>query len=121
LIQKEFEKCGITQADVASRLGKGTDRICHLLSAPGNWTLDTVSDLLFAMSGAEVEYRVAYPLDRPARNMTEPDWLHAFDSKSKIIQIALDGVSVAQTPFSQTDGVTLTYSSTLPELQYVRE
>lgn len=75
VVQKEFEKSGISKADLAARLNKGADRVSHLLSAPGNWTLDTVSDLLFALSGAEIEYRVTYPLERASRNMTVPDWL----------------------------------------------
>lgn len=62
LVQKEFHRIGITQAELALRLGKGADRVCRLLGAPGNWTLDTVSDLLFAISAAEVKYDLAYPL-----------------------------------------------------------
>jgi hypothetical protein len=77
VVQREFERCGITQTDLAERMGKGTDRICRLLGAPGNWTLDTVSDLLFAMSGAIVTYEVDYPLDKPPRNLHQPEWLES--------------------------------------------
>jgi hypothetical protein len=77
VVQREFERCGITQTDLAERMGKGPDRICRLLGAPGNWTLDTVSDLLFAMSGAALTYGVDYPLDKPPRNLHEPDWLES--------------------------------------------
>jgi hypothetical protein len=85
LVQQEFEKQNITQSELAARLGKGTDRVCHLLSAPGNWTLDTVSDLLFAMSGGEVDYQTCYPLELKPRNMTVPDWLVEFEVNSKNI------------------------------------
>lgn len=51
LIHDEFRKSGITQSELARRLGKGPDRVCKLLGAPGNWTLDTISELLFAISG----------------------------------------------------------------------
>jgi hypothetical protein len=75
LVIKEFKKSGLSQADLARRLGKGTDRICKLLGGPGNWTLDTVSDLLFAISGAEPKYGLDYALDKPARNFRQPEWL----------------------------------------------
>jgi hypothetical protein len=75
LVQNEFQKSGISQADLASRMGLGTDRVCRLLGAPGNWTSDTVADLLFAMSGAEVDYGVSYPLEKPRRNSQRPAWL----------------------------------------------
>jgi hypothetical protein len=38
--------------------------------------MDTMSDLLFAISGAEIRYELSYPLDKAPRNMTKPDWLH---------------------------------------------
>jgi hypothetical protein len=71
----EFEKSGISQTDLASRLHKGTDQISRWLGSPGNWTLDTVSDLFFAISGGELAYGVQYPLDLPATNQTGPDWM----------------------------------------------
>jgi hypothetical protein len=75
LVHKELKRSGITRAQLAKRMGRGLDRISHLLGAPGNWTLDTASDLLFAISGAEIGYQPAYPLDRPPRNRTRPEWL----------------------------------------------
>jgi len=75
LVQTEFEKAGITQAELAGRLGKGTDQVCKMFSAPGNWTNDTISDYLWAISGAEIEYKVTYPLEKSARNHTQPEWL----------------------------------------------
>jgi hypothetical protein len=76
LVIKEFKNSGISQADLARRLGKGTDYICKLLGGPGNWTLDTISDLLFALSSAEPRYSLDYPLDKPARNFRGPTWLN---------------------------------------------
>src|SRR6476660_7210005 len=68
VVVKEFKRSGLTQADLARRLGLGTDRVCRLLGGPGNWTLDTGSDLPFAISGAEPMYSLAFPLDRAASN-----------------------------------------------------
>ncbi len=69
----EFEKSGISQADLAGRLHKGTDQISRWLGSPGNWTLDTVSDLFFAISSGEPAYGVQYPLDLIATNETRLD------------------------------------------------
>jgi hypothetical protein len=56
-------------------MGKRAEQVNRLLGAPGNWTLDTVSDLLFSISGAEVVYGVQYPLKEPPRNFRQPEWL----------------------------------------------
>ena len=45
----KLEKQGFTKADMARRIHKKPEQITRLLGAPGNWTLDTVSDLLLAM------------------------------------------------------------------------
>jgi hypothetical protein len=62
---EEFTKSGLSQADLARRLGKGTDIVCRLLGGPGNWTLDTLSDLMFAISGAAPVFSKDYPLNKP--------------------------------------------------------
>jgi hypothetical protein len=75
LVLNEFKKSGLTQAELARRMNKRPDVVCRLIGAPGNWGLDTVSDLLFAISHAEVGYSTLYPLDGAARNYTHPSWL----------------------------------------------
>ena len=70
LVQKAFDRSGLTKAALAARLKKDGGQLNRLLGAPGNWTLDTVSDLLFAICGGVPQYSIAYPLDRPARNAT---------------------------------------------------
>jgi len=77
VVHAELKKSGLSKAELADRTGKGADRIAHLLGAPGNWTLDTMSDLLFAISGAEIDYRISYPLDQKPRNQNHPEWLFA--------------------------------------------
>jgi hypothetical protein len=66
----EFENSGISQVDLAGRLHKGTDQVSRWLGSPGNWTLDTVSDLFFAISGGEPTYGVQYPLELVATIQT---------------------------------------------------
>jgi plasmid maintenance system antidote protein VapI len=58
LILEEFlHHEDLTQKDLAHRIGKRADQVNRWLGAPGNWTLDTVSDLLIGM-GAEVDFYV---------------------------------------------------------------
>jgi hypothetical protein len=73
LVVKEFKKSGLSQADLARRLRKAPEVVCRLLGSPGNWTLDTVSDFLFAISAAEPKYDLIYPLDKAARNYVRQD------------------------------------------------
>ena len=77
----EFRNSGLTQAELAARLGRGPDRISRLLGAPGNWTLDTVSDLLLAISGATPDWTMDHPALAPPRNQDGPDWLAAAASE----------------------------------------
>ena len=58
----EFRKSGLTQAELARRMGRRPKVVSRMLGAPGNWRLDTVSDLLFAISGAEVAFTTRYPM-----------------------------------------------------------
>ena len=45
---------GINKVFLARRLGKDPAQIHRLLGAPGNWTLETVADLLMAMGQASI-------------------------------------------------------------------
>ena len=56
----------ITKAQLAQRIGKDMDQVTKLLGAPGNWTLDTVSDLLLAL-GAKLSLSVSYIVETEAR------------------------------------------------------
>jgi hypothetical protein len=41
---------GFTQARLAKKLGKKPSQISRWLAAPGNWTMDSISDVLLAMN-----------------------------------------------------------------------
>jgi len=91
LVISEFLESGITQAELARRLGKTPAQVNRLLGAPGNWTLDTFSVVLFAISGAQPKYSLAYPLKEHPRNYRGPEWLIANPEKprgadNKIVQ-----------------------------------
>lgn len=61
----------VNQSRIAERLGVSRSRISRLLSGPGNWTIDTVGDLLAAMDGKITDVRV-----RPTDEITIPNAKH---------------------------------------------
>lgn len=84
LVIRELQKSGITKAELARRLGKEPAQITRYLSGPGNWTLDTLSDLLFAISGAEDKHTISYPLREAPRNDTRPAWAQSETSVGEL-------------------------------------
>src|SRR3954453_18486799 len=56
LVIREFKKSGITQADLARRIGKAAEVVSRLLGRPSNWELDTFTDLMFGICGAVPKY-----------------------------------------------------------------
>jgi hypothetical protein len=57
------EKYGLTKSDLAAALKKDRSQISRWFSGPGNWELDTISDMLLTMR-CELDIRVV-ALDEP--------------------------------------------------------
>jgi hypothetical protein len=90
----EFERSNISQATLARRLGKRPEVVSRFLAAPGNWEIDSVSDYLFAMSGAETEYAISQPLDGAYNNNTQPDWVtstNSIEGSAQFISVTFSG------------------------------
>jgi hypothetical protein len=51
---RQEDKGQINQADLARRIHRKPSQISKLLGAPGNWTINTVSDLLLGMKAQPV-------------------------------------------------------------------
>lgn len=53
IVLREFlrqeDTVGLTQAELARRIHRKASQLSKLLGAPGNWTINTVSDLLLGM------------------------------------------------------------------------
>lgn len=56
VFEGEAKERGITKAYIARRLKKRPEVVGRCLTAPGNWTLDTLAELLGSM-GYEIEFR----------------------------------------------------------------
>lgn len=91
-VREEFRRSNLSQSQLAERLKMDAGRLSRLLSAPGNWTMDTMADLMWAISGARIKYSVEYPLQKPQRNATKPDWseplyMHAETTSSRTVRV----------------------------------
>ena len=69
------QRCNLTRAELARRIGHKPEVITRWLGAPGNWQLDTVTDLLLGISAEELEPTSLSLLDRARRNFPGPDWI----------------------------------------------
>ena len=65
---KQDAETGLTRAEVARRIRRRPEQITRWFSAPGNWTLETVSDLLLAIAQAEPDVNLLSLEGRPNRN-----------------------------------------------------
>lgn len=65
----------LTKAKLARRLGIAPARVTRLLGAPGNWTLDTVSELLVGICREELRPQSESYLERVPRNFQSTELL----------------------------------------------
>lgn len=72
---EQEKKSGLTRAELARRINRRPEQVTRWLGAPGNWTLDTVADLLVGIAAEELQPASVSLLGRAARNHTQPNWL----------------------------------------------
>jgi hypothetical protein len=71
----EAERHGLTQAELARRIGKRPEVVNRMLGSPGNWRIDTISDLLVGIAAEELDPKSVSLLNRAPRNQQYPEWL----------------------------------------------
>ena len=64
---RRHEIDGFSRADLASVTKKNSSQITRLLKGPGNWTLDTISDVLRTLR-FDLEIGITAYEDKPKRN-----------------------------------------------------
>ena len=79
-IIKRLRASGMKKADLARRIGKGPDRIGHLLGSPGNWTIDTIAELLAGIAQEELLPDSQKIEGKAARNITQADLVKGIGS-----------------------------------------
>ena len=75
--QEKAKAEGLTKAQLARRIGRRPESITRLLCSPGNWRLETVSDLLLGIAAEEMDMASTSLLNQAPRNFTEPAWLES--------------------------------------------
>ena len=61
IVVSALKRSGLTQAELARRLGMGTDSMSRLLKMPQNWGLNTFSKLYYGSCGAALTFGPDYP------------------------------------------------------------
>ena len=70
-LRTEFKKSGLSQKDLADRLGgKDAATISRILATPSNLETDTAADFLFAISGGVLKYDVTYPFEEQKQEIS---------------------------------------------------
>jgi len=75
LLHSEMNANDLTQSEISILAGKDKSSLSRLLGAPNNFTLDTLSDLILAITGKEVALSLSEPNDAPKANFDTMAWL----------------------------------------------
>jgi hypothetical protein len=80
----ELERTGkLTRAELARRIRRRPEQVTRWLGTPGNWTFDTLSDLLLGIAGEELEPMSSSLLNRAPRNYAHPAWVQPTQTQGR--------------------------------------
>lgn len=74
-VMEKFRASGLTQADIARKIERNPGQINRMLAGPGNWTIETIAELLAAISAEELLPRSQPFKGRAKRNHRQHDML----------------------------------------------
>lgn len=89
-LEKERSE-GLTKADIARRLNRRPEQITRWLTTPGNWTIDTISDLMLAICKGEMLFEESRFIN------SRRNYIPQFPSD---VSMPALNVSTSTTPFS---------------------
>ena len=96
VVTKFLEKAkteSLTKAELARRIGRRPEIVTRLLSSPGNWRLETVSDLLLGIGAEELDMSATSLLNRSLRNYSHESWVA--ESQKSVGQVEYAGITGA--------------------------
>ena len=105
-VMEAFIKSGISQSDLARKLGTDKGQLSRQLSAPGNWTIDTVAKLLFAINGHVFVPSTLDVDDGTPVNLTQPVWLN---TSVRVSGLGLKVQSAGMAPSTAASGAANRY------------
>lgn len=70
------QQSGLTKAALARRIGKTPDVVNRWLGAPGNLTLDTISDLLLGIGAEELKLELSSILNQEPSDLLNSGWIN---------------------------------------------
>jgi hypothetical protein len=101
---REAEKAGLKRSDLARRIGKTPSRLSHVLAEPGNWTIDTVTELLIGICNEEIEPASRSVLGRPPRNIGPVEvWAESAEADSTPYAVKFEGMDAPSPTPSDAD------------------
>lgn len=68
-----FHSSDMTKTEIATMLGKKPEQVSRWLGGPGNMTLDTLSDLIFAIKGNFIKIEDIDEFGRRRKNSQHPE------------------------------------------------
>lgn len=82
---------GVRRKDIAEAVGSSPSQISRWLSGPSNWTIDNVTDVLWAIGG-ELDYNFFRFVDRVQENRSHP--INDIDLEKSAPVLTLEDASV---------------------------